>query len=216
MSIIRHRAKEQLPMVLLTLLSIVQALALELLWGHVVSEPTLYVPSWEAALGWVQAFTTFVGILLIWVIYASTAMRFRWVPATADSLYPFLVGVAQFALVELLGPDTLGGWFLVMAVIYAAMTWISQRTLKAARMDEDNHEFFRHVRPATLRDFRGAALIVLMMVVVGILLLATGHAGWLAMAATLMVTTGLLYQLYLSDRYWRRSLLAPSPDPTSP
>jgi hypothetical protein len=40
------------------------------------------------------------------------------------------------------------------------------------------------------------------------------------MAATLMVTAGLLYQLYLSDRYWRRSLLAsdpgPEPDPASP
>ena len=198
-------------MVQLTLLSIVQALALELLWGHVVSEPTLYIIGWEAALSWVQAFATFVGILLIWVIYASTAMRFRWVPATTDSLYPFLVGIAQFAMVEQLWPGSLGGWFLIMAVIYAAMTWISQRTLKAARMDDDNHEFFRHVRPATLRDFRAPALHVLAMAAAGIALLATGHTGWLAMAATLLVTAGLLYQLYLSDLYWRRSVLAPAP-----
>ncbi|MFT5693100.1 MAG: hypothetical protein ACI92E_002436, partial [Oceanicoccus sp.] len=33
MSIIRDRAKNNFPMVLLTLLSIVQALAFELLWG---------------------------------------------------------------------------------------------------------------------------------------------------------------------------------------
>jgi len=34
-SVIRDRAKEHFPMVFLTLLIIVQALALELLWSHV-------------------------------------------------------------------------------------------------------------------------------------------------------------------------------------
>ena len=42
MDIIRNRATDQFPMVLLTLLSIVQALALELLWDHLRNRPDLY------------------------------------------------------------------------------------------------------------------------------------------------------------------------------
>jgi hypothetical protein len=35
----RERAKQQMPIVLLTLLSIIQALALELLWSHIEATP---------------------------------------------------------------------------------------------------------------------------------------------------------------------------------
>lgn len=35
----RERAKQQMPMVLLTLLSIIQALALELVWSHIEATP---------------------------------------------------------------------------------------------------------------------------------------------------------------------------------
>ena len=49
MSTIRNRTKDQLPMVLLTLLSIVQALALELWWAKILSSPQLYAWGWAAA-----------------------------------------------------------------------------------------------------------------------------------------------------------------------
>jgi hypothetical protein len=77
-------------MVLLTLLSIVQALALELLWSHVRESGYLFDTSWTALLTWMQVGTTFLGIVVIWIAYASIAMRFRWVPSTSDSVYPFV------------------------------------------------------------------------------------------------------------------------------
>jgi len=52
MDSIRNRATDQFPMVLLTLLSIVQALALEFLWDHLRNRPDLYEYSWIALLGW--------------------------------------------------------------------------------------------------------------------------------------------------------------------
>ena len=51
MKSIRDRAKEQFPSVLLTLLSIVQALALEFLWDHSRHRPELYELSWALSMG---------------------------------------------------------------------------------------------------------------------------------------------------------------------
>ena len=62
METMRERAKEHLPHVLLTLLSIMQALALELLWDRVTSEDYLFHPSLQSALYLGQMLTTFLGI----------------------------------------------------------------------------------------------------------------------------------------------------------
>jgi len=84
----RKRAKEHFPTVLLTLLSIVQALALELLWSHLRESPYLFELSWITAISWMQILATFLGLVLIWVVYANNVMRFRWVPVTSESVYP--------------------------------------------------------------------------------------------------------------------------------
>jgi hypothetical protein len=102
-------------MVLLTLLSIVQALALELLWSHVRESVYLFDMSWTALLTWIQVGTTFLGIVVIWIAYASIAMRFRWVPSTSDSVYPFVVGLLEFILIETLAPEYMGWWFICLA-----------------------------------------------------------------------------------------------------
>ncbi len=60
----RQRAKAHMPMVLLTLLSIIQALAPELTWEHIREQPYLLELTLTAALGWLQIATTLLGILL--------------------------------------------------------------------------------------------------------------------------------------------------------
>jgi hypothetical protein len=89
MDSIRNRAKKRFPTVLLTLLSIVQALALEFLWGHSRHRPELYEATSGALIGWLQIAATLNVIILIWLAYASMVMRFRWTPTTADSVWPF-------------------------------------------------------------------------------------------------------------------------------
>ena len=122
MSSIRNRAKDHFPMVLLTLLSIVQALALELLWSQVRETYAAYQEvSLVATTWWIQVAATFLGLVLIWVVYAANAMRFRWVPATSDSVYPFLIGVIEFMLVEALEPGRTGLWLVLIATVFAMM-----------------------------------------------------------------------------------------------
>lgn len=93
METIRNRAKDNFPMVLLTLLSIVQALALEFLWDHMRHRSELFDWSFAIIPGWMQVIATFSTIILIWLMYSGMLMRFRWTPTIKDF-------VPQIALVS--------------------------------------------------------------------------------------------------------------------
>ena len=201
MKIIRDRAKEHLPMVLLTLLSIVQALALELLWSHVRESAYLFEMTWTAMLTWIQIGTSFLGIVVIWLVYASTAMRFRWVPTTGDSVYPFIIGLLEFILIETLAPEYMGLWFGCLAMIFGLMTWISHRTMRRARLDGENDEFFANLAPATARDFIPAFVIVFVLVLAGAYLAVTGERGMVALVGVLLAFAGLVRQLIIAARF---------------
>ncbi len=205
MNTIRNRAKDHMPVVLLTMLSIVQALALELLWAYVTGQDYLYQATWNALLGWTQVLATMLGILLIWLIYASTVMRFRWVPATTDSISPFVIGIIEFTLIAVLGVEHLGIWFLTMALTFAVMTWVSHLSFRRARQDGENVEFFSKVRPTSLSDYRGTMVNVTVMVALGVFFAVTGYSGWFALLSLAALIALLLYQIHLTDRYWRLS-----------
>jgi hypothetical protein len=216
-STFRSRAKEHLPAVLLTLVSIVQALSLELLWSAVRERESLYAGDFAALVEWVQVTATFLGVLVIWVIYASQVMRFRWVPSTLDSVFPFFAGVLEFTMIEVQGVDLLLWWFLALAAVYALMVWIGQHTMRRARLDGENDEFFRRVGPATLRDFLPAFLAVGSLCAIGVALGWTGHRGVGALAGVAFAWLLLAAQLVLSDVFWKRTMdLSAGEDPAAP
>jgi hypothetical protein len=203
---IRDRAKEYFPTVLLTLLSIVQALALELLWSHLRETTYLFNPSWISAISWMQIFATFLGLVLIWVVYANNVMRFRWVPVTSDSVYPFLIGLIEFMLIEYLGPDEIGLWFMCMALIFGMMIWVAHAHMRRARQDVDNEVFFSSYEPATLRDFYPHITVVCALVSGGIYLLISRDQSLLAMLSVLAVNGMLGWQFYAAALFWKRTV----------
>jgi hypothetical protein len=202
----RDRAKEHFPTVLLTLLSIVQALALELLWSHLRESPYLFEPSLTAAVSWLQVLATFLGLVLIWVVYANHVMRFRWVPVTSDSVYPFFIGLIEFMLIESLGPDEIGLWFLFLAFVFGMMTWVSHANMRRARMDSDNEAFFSRFEPAQLRDFYPVIAIVCALALVGTYLLISKNQGLPAMLALLVTTAMLGWQFFTAARFWKSTV----------
>ena len=193
-------------MVLLTLLSIVQALALELLWSHVRESAYLFDLSWTALLTWIQIGTNFLGIVVIWIVYASTAMRFRWVPTTSDSVYPFVIGLLEFILIETLAPDYMGWWFVCLALIFALMTWVSHMTMRRARLDGENEEFFANLEPATIRDFYSVFIIILGCILAGAYLVSSGDRGVLALIAVSSAFLVLVRQVIVAARFWKLSV----------
>jgi hypothetical protein len=202
----RERAKEHFPMVLLTLLSIVQALALELLWSYVRDAEGLFETSLPALISWIQIVATFIGLVLIWVVYASNAMRFRWVPMTSDSVYPFLIGVLQFMLIEAMGPNQVGLWMIIIALIFGTMIRVSHKTMQRARHDGDNKEFFSDYAPATFRDFIPQIAILGAMILTGIFLAARGDEGVLALLAVSATFLLLAWQFGMTALFWNRTI----------
>jgi hypothetical protein len=172
-------------MVLLTLLSIVQALALELLWSHVRESGYLFDTSWTALLTWMQ-----VG----------------WVPSTSDSVYPFVVGLLEFILIETLAPEYMGWWFICLALIFALMSWVSHITMRRARRDGENEEFFAKLEPATTRDFYPAFAIIFGCIVAGIYLAVSSDRGILALLAVSAAFIVLVRQVIVAARFWELSV----------
>lgn len=206
MDSIRNRAKEHFPTVLLTLLSIVQALALEFLWDHSRHRPELYEATATALIGWLQIAASLNVIILIWLAYAGMVMRFRWTPTTADSIWPFFVGLIQFQMIDLMGTDNLGRWLVVLAVLFGLMSVVNHHAMKRARQDEANNEFFDHFDPATFRDFIPLCVTVTVLLLVGGLLWNTDNSGWPAIIALLVTAAGLVNEIRNAARYWRVSM----------
>lgn len=202
---ISRRAKANFPTVLLTLLSIVQAFALELLWSHITEQTHLYDMSFIAILGWVQIVATLLGILLIWLIYSDLVLRFSWVPTTTDALFPFLVGILEFAQISALGAETIGIWFTILGVLFAAMSWISQATMKRARLDSDNIDFFNDVDPAGWSDHLVSIIPVIVLLIIGAGLWQTNNQGWFALITLVFAAVLLAYQIRMNHLYTQRA-----------
>jgi hypothetical protein len=203
---IRNRATDLFPSVLLTVLSMIQALALELLWTRLRESPYLWSGGWDALLGWSQVAAMLLGFLVVWLFYVSTVMRFRWLPSLQDSVVPFGIGILEFTLIDLMGPDSLGPWFYVLALVFAASTWASHAISRRARQDPANWEFFDSVQPATIRDFVPSISAIGGLGLLGLVLHISGSQGWLAFGSILVAVAALAYQIEVTRRYWDRSI----------
>lgn len=206
METIRNRAKDQFPTVLLTLLSIVQALALEFLWDHTRNRTDLLEISVAVIPGWMQIVATLTVIILIWLMYAGMLMRFRWTPTTLDSIFPFLVGLIQFLMIDTMGANNFALWIIVLALTFGILVTINHHAMRRARHDPANSEFFDLFEPATLRDFVPQISVVVVLLAVGSWIAITGHQGWFAVCVLVAVFIGLGFELRDASRYWRVSM----------
>lgn len=202
----RERAKQQMSMVLLTLLSIIQALALELLWSHIRDEPGLLILDWAAFLSWLQIGVTLMGIILIWLLHSSVTMRFIWTPSPGDSVIPFAVGLLEFTMIACLGLDYLPIWFVLLAMLFCVMPATLQSIFRRARLEKENNAFFANVKPASLRDFVPNIVVVLLFVGSAGLLAVTGDQYLLALVCLLIAAAAHARQMYLSSLYWRNAM----------
>jgi len=202
----RNRAKDMFPMVLLTLLSIVQALALEFLWDHTRQRTDLFELSVSVIPGWLQIAATFNIIIIIWLMYAGLLMRFRWTPTTADSIFPFLVGMIQFLMIDLMGSENFAIWIIILALAFGALVGIDHLAMRRARQDEANHEFFCMYSPATIRDFVPQIILVVVLLAAGGWIGLTNHHGWFTVLVLVGIFVGLGYETHRTASYWKISM----------
>ncbi len=206
-----ERAKELLPSIILTILSMIQALALELFWSKIKDSPYLWQGGSEALVGWLQLLVMLVGILLIWVFYVSFVLRFTWLPSLEDTLIPFLIGLLEFAMIDVMSPDLVSIWFVLLAVVFSVATLGSHLTMRQARRDPANDYFFAKVKPANWRDYRATIVVVTVFCLFGVALWVTDNHSVLAIAFLLTALAALGYRFLQASRYWMHSL-APQSD----
>ena len=208
-----ERAKELLPSIILTILSMIQALALELYWSRIEDSPFLWEGSAAALIGWLQLAVMLQGMLLIWVFYVSFVLRFTWLPSVQDTLIPFLIGLLEFALVDLMGPDTLWLWFPLLAAVMAVATYGSHLTMRQARQDPDNDYFFNKVKPATWRDYWATSAMVMCFCLFGFLLWLLDNPVELSILALVLAVAAIGYRMAQVRFYWMHSMVTPEDTP---
>ena len=197
-----ERARELLPTIVITVLSMIQALALELYWSRLRESDYLWQWGWDATLGWLQLLVMLLGIMQIWLFYVSLVLRFSWLPTMEDTLTPFVIGLLEFAMVDLVGPDTLGPWFLVLAMVFGVSIGASHLVMRRARRDPANNYFFSQVGRASWRDYRISALVVLALALFGLGLWSGALPAFVSLVALLFALLALSYQLLVVHRYW--------------
>lgn len=200
---IKNRAIENFPSVLLTLLSIVQAIALEEMWQQLQDSPYLYEASWASLLGWLQMGLSLLTIILVWLLYVDLAMRVRFTPTVLDTTLPFFVGLVEFLLMAMARPETLGQWTIVLAVLLALVGFINHKTMRRARQNEHNEALFKNIPQATKRDIYNRSFFVATFLLLGILLMVSGDQKWIALAVLLLIAGRLTFLLRVISRFWR-------------
>jgi len=206
MKSIRDRARKTFPSVLLTLLSIVQAVALEKLWEQSRLRLDLFDVSWLTVINWLQLTATLLVIIFIWLSYVGLVMRFRFTPLLSDLILPFFVGLFEFLLIEITSPGRLGIWFIVLAIISTIITYIRHSLFRRARRDPENREFFDVVPAATFRDHLARIIPTALCALIGVWLWISGDESWLAFIAILFVLIGITIQIHVAAKYWRLSM----------
>jgi hypothetical protein len=208
MTQMRERARVLFPSVLLTLLSMVQALALELMWTKVREADFLWAGGWPATLGWAQVCVMGLSILMVWLFQVNMVLRFEWVPSTRDSVLPFVIGALEFTLIDMIGPSYVGLWLIGFGLVFAVCLWMSQSIFKAARRESINDPFFSQIGSATWRDFLPDMLSIGVIWIIGIAVLVTSSQGPLALIGVLLTGGLICQQLVITREFWNRSMHA--------
>ena len=91
--------------------------------------------------------------------------------------------------------------------IQASQSHYSMITMKLGNaIGAENATFFANTAPATARDFFGAGAVVAMLYAVGLGVWAKPEIIWLGLFAVVVLLVAVVYQFYLSSRFWRRSV----------
>ncbi|WP_279248759.1 hypothetical protein [Candidatus Marimicrobium litorale] len=133
-------------------------------------------------------------------------LRFHWLPSLEDTLPPFLIGLLEFALIDLTHPSLAGPWLFVLAMVFTTAVFTSHTISRRARSDPANDYFFSQQDSAAPTDYRESGITIASLVLLGTLLWVFPHAYWLASLALLVTLTGMSYQYLEARRFWLHSI----------
>lgn len=194
----RERAREQLPQVLLGVLSILQALALELLWEQGVGGLGGWREAGALANGLLQVSCTFLGIMVVWLMYASLVLRFSWVPRFVDLLLPFVLGVLEFGLISLMTPERAPAYFGLLALVFVVAAATNYGIYAAISADTT-----QAIESTGLQGYGPTVVSTVALLISAALSAYFGAASWVTGACLIAANAGLLAQVGTFRSFWR-------------
>lgn len=197
-----QRARELLPAIIITVLSMIQALALELYWSRFQEAEFLWQGGFDAVIGWMQFGLLLLGIIEIWLLYVSLMLRFSWIPSMADTTVPFIIGLLEFAMIDLMGPETAGPWFLILGLLFALITTSTRLMLRKARRDAHNSWFFSRLDPYDRKDYFADVALVSALILLGVLLIVLDVGPWFTIGSLAIGLCAMSYQILVTHHFW--------------
>ena len=130
--VLHHRLKDSFAPTYLTVLSVIQGVALADLSSVVVAGYQQFT-----IVQWPLVVFTFMVLIIIWNQYAMQSSPVHWVPDFRDSAFPFMFGALELMLNHTIRLS-LSAWIVVLAALMswgALVTWYS--VLRAKEEDEN-------------------------------------------------------------------------------
>ena len=185
-----------------TLVSVVQAIALEVLVSRLYAvglEPSL---ARDSVMVWLEVALLGQTIFYVWVSYTLLVTVAQWVLRFFDFAAAFAVGIFQFVAIGWIGPDTPRNFLIMIVIGFLAGSWISRSNTGAAARRPENAEVmtgFPHTLVAGLLGVVG--LLGLVGVIAG-----AGEPGRDALAIALLAACNAVLFLALLTwfNWWQR------------
>jgi hypothetical protein len=180
----------------LTILSIIQAVALAELAKVVADSYTHFTP-----VQWALVVLTFLILIIIWNHVTTDAIAWVWIPDLRDSVIPFLLGAFELfqahALVAGPGPWLFG---MVVGAVLAVLEFF--HVGRKVRLETDDPEALRLFRRRSWSDLVQGVVGMILFLALGVVSVATGGVGAFPWVAVLL--TGLWLGAYLlrTTLYW--------------
>jgi hypothetical protein len=205
--VLHHRLNDAFTPTYLTILSIIQAVALADLATVVAAEYRQFT-----VVQWLLALLTFSVLIMVWNAYTIQGTIWRWIPDIRDAAMPFVVGALELFLNHAI---TLGisFWLLGLAAITAmgaVGTWYMHWRARTEAGNDQLLEYLkRHHLVFALYYTGGAAFMLLLAWAnhVGSWEAAEGGRGVLAVGTALIVGVCLSGAVIISHLYWRKAIV---------
>jgi hypothetical protein len=204
--VLHHKLKDAFAPTYLTILSIIQAVALTDLAGIVSAEHQQFT-----VLNWLLVLLTFCVLIIVWNAYTIQAAVWDWIPDVRDATMPFVVGALELFLNHTI-TLSMSYWLLGLAGIAtlgALGAWYMHwRAKKEAENVQLLRLLTRHHLLFALYYTGGAVLLLLLAWTssVGGFDAAERVQGVLAVGTALFVGVYLGGAMIISHLYWRKTI----------
>lgn len=198
----REKALLQFPAMYVTLVSVVQAIALESLVSRVVEVGPASLHGWDSVLLWLEV--AFLGqtILYAWISYTLLVILTQWLFRVFDFGAAFAIGVFQLVAIQGIGADPPRLFFIMATVGFLSGAWISHSNIGAAAAQEENRATLSALPRDTITALLGSIGV---LGAIGALVMGTGRIRPALAATILLIANALLLVAQgLWFRWWEK------------